>query len=184
MYSLTLINLKISSCSYDPSENVVICISEPDNLESASITVGEEKDSEELSVTDIEDSVAAAESGSHYFNPDTRKLKAVMQRLVAQKKAIVVKKTLSGSKGSKQFKSDVWNWFGDVRLFISEGDAERLKIPYYIRYNEQESSEGVMICKVFVGCFRCNALFMYDAQKHSTSTLRYHVRACNRPKEW
>lgn len=104
-----------------------------------------------------------------------------MQQLVAKKKAIIIKKSLLSTKGNKQFKSDVWNWFGDVRLLISESEAERLKIPYYTR---QIGDEIVMICKVFVGCFKCSALFMYDAQRHSTSTLRYHVRACTRPKEW
>ncbi|GIX81176.1 zinc finger protein 618 [Caerostris darwini] len=156
---------------YEAGENVVICVSEPD----VSSMVREDG---ELCVTDIED--ACAESGGNYFNPDTRKLKAVMQQLVAQKKAVIVQKSLTNTKGTKQFKSDVWNWFGDVRLFITESDAKRLKIPYYIRANGDEQT---MICKVFVGCFRCSALFMYDAQKHSTSTLRYHVRACNRPKE-
>ncbi|GBN23234.1 Zinc finger protein 618 [Araneus ventricosus] len=166
--ALETINYNEAEC-YDTGENVVICVSEPD------INIAKEN---ELSVTDIED--ACAETGSNYFNPDTRKLKAVMQQLVSQKKAIIVKKSLTNTKGTKQFKSDVWNWFGDVRLFISESDADRLKIPYYMRLCGDEQA---MICKVFVGCFRCSALFMYDAQKHSTSTLRYHVRACNRPKE-
>ncbi|GFY76050.1 transposable element Hobo transposase [Trichonephila inaurata madagascariensis] len=166
--ALETINIAETEC-YDTGENVVICVSDPE--------MNIAKDSE-LSVTDIED--ACTETGSNYFNPDTRKLKAIMQQLVSQKKAIIIKKSLTNTKGTKQFKSDVWNWFGDVRLFISESDAERLKIPYYMRLCGDEQA---MICKVFVGCFRCSALFMYDAQKHSTSTLRYHVRACNRPKE-
>ncbi|KAG8193530.1 hypothetical protein JTE90_003741 [Oedothorax gibbosus] len=167
--ALETINYNEVEC-YESGENVVICISEDQAAPPP------EEEAEELSVTDIEDACTDT-SGGTFFNPDTRKLKAVMQKLVAQKKAVIVKKSLVNTKGTKQFKSDVWNWFGDVRLFLTESDAYRLKIPFYIR------SEGVMICRVFVGCFRCNALFMYDAQKHSTSTLRYHVRACNRPKE-
>ena len=133
----------------------------------------------------MEESIEIEDTGTddaiRYFNPDTRKQKTIMQQLVAKKKAVIVKKSLLSTKGNKQFKSDVWNWFGDVRLLISENEADRLKIPYYTR---QIGDEIAMICKVFVGCFKCSALFMYDAQRHSTSTLRYHVRACTRPKEW
>ncbi|XP_015907894.2 transposable element Hobo transposase [Parasteatoda tepidariorum] len=157
-------------------ENIVICIADQDGSIIPTHASVQETDT---TVTDIED--ACADTGGQFFNPDTRKLKAIMQQLVAQNKATIVNKTsLHNSKGNKQFKSDVWNWFGDVRLFITENDAERLKIPYYIRVNGDEQQ---MICKVFVGCFRCSALFMYDSQHHSTSTLRYHVRACTRPKE-
>lgn len=40
----------------------------------------------------------------------------------------------------------------------------------------------MVLSKVFVGCFKCLALFIHDSQK-STSTLRYHIRTCSRPKE-
>ncbi|XP_015915662.2 transposable element Hobo transposase [Parasteatoda tepidariorum] len=157
-------------------ENIVICIADQDGSIVPTHAPVQETDT---AVTDIED--ACADSGGQFFNPVTRKLKAVMQQLVAQNKATIIKKSsVHNSKGNKQFKSDVWNWFGDVRLFITENDAERLKIPYYIRLN---GSEQQMICKVFVGCFRCSAIFMYDSQHHSTSTLRYHIRACTRLKE-
>lgn len=167
--ALETINCSETEVTYEPSENVVICISDA----SSATTSKEAEENIEIEETSTEDAI-------RYFNPDTRKQKAIMQQLVAKKKAIIVRKSLISNKGNKQFKSDVWNWFGDVRLLISESEAERLKIPYYTR---QVGDEVSMICKVFVGCFKCSALFMYDAQRHSTSTLRYHVRACTRPKE-
>ncbi|XP_035215715.1 zinc finger protein 618-like [Stegodyphus dumicola] len=155
--------------SYETTESVMICLTERGSTEPPLEPI----------ITDIDDT--STEDGFKYFNPDTRKLKAIMQNLVAQNKAVVVKKVVNSTKGNKPFKSEVWNWFGDVHLLISEREAEQLKIPFYTRLGENE--EKMLICKVFVGCFKCSALFMYDAQKHSTSTLRYHVRSCTRPKD-
>lgn len=152
-----------------------------------SIFVSDDKMEEECSENAESIKISSLPEGSNIavtgkvkrFRTDPRKQKEVIEQLFQKQKAVVTRKSFMNMKGNRRFKSDVWNWFGDIKLLISRSEAKKLKIPYYIR---RCGDEQMVLSKIFVGCFKCLALFIHDSQK-STSTLRYHIRTCSRPKE-
>ncbi|XP_035215718.1 zinc finger BED domain-containing protein 6-like isoform X2 [Stegodyphus dumicola] len=113
------------------------------------------------------------------FRTNPKQQKEVIEELFDKQKAVVTERSFMNLKGNKRFKSDVWSWFGDIKLLISRSEAKKLKIPYYIRYC---GGEQMMLSKMFVACFKCTALFIHNSQKSGTSTLRAHMKVCSRPK--
>lgn len=79
----------------------------------------------------------------------------------------------------KRIKSDVWSNFGDVRLLISEDDVKKFNIDHHVIH---VGKEPVLLCKSFVACVKCSAVFSYESHSYGTSTLRSHLKSCGKQK--
>lgn len=121
----------------------------------------------ELSVKDLE-----AESAR-------RKQKEIIEKLFEKKLAVVTDKMILDVRKFKRIKSDVWNNFGDVRLMLSEDEVKRYNIDHHVIHIGKEE---VLLCKSFVACVKCSAVFSYESHSYGTSTLRSHLKSCGKQR--
>lgn len=121
----------------------------------------------ELSVKDLE-----AESAR-------RKQKEIIERLFEKKLAVVTNKMVLDVRKFKRIKSDVWSNFGDVRLLISEEEVKKFNIDHHVIH---VGKEPVLLCKSFVACVKCSAVFSYESHSYGTSTLRSHLKSCGKQR--
>lgn len=119
----------------------------------------------ELSVKDLE-----AESAR-------RKQKEIIERLFEKKLAVVTDKMVLDVRKFKRIKSDVWSNFGDVRLLITEDEVKKFNIDHHVIHIGKEE---VLLCKSFVACVKCSAVFSYESHSYGTSTLRSHLKSCGK----
>ncbi|KFM61327.1 Transposable element Hobo transposase, partial [Stegodyphus mimosarum] len=121
----------------------------------------------ELSVKDLE-----AESAR-------RKQKEIIEKLFEKKLAVVTDKMVLDVRKFKRIKSDVWSNFGDVRLLISQEEIKKFNIDHHIIHIGKEE---VLLCKSFVACVKCSAVFSYESHSYGTSTLRSHLKSCGKQR--
>ncbi|XP_015914977.1 transposable element Hobo transposase [Parasteatoda tepidariorum] len=121
----------------------------------------------ELSVKDLE-----AESAR-------RKQKETIEKLFEKRMAVVTDKMILDVRKFKRIKSDVWSNFGDVRLLISEDEVKKLNIDHHVIHI---GKEAVLLCKSFVACVKCSAVFSYESHSYGTSTLRSHLKSCGKQR--
>ncbi|GFT08059.1 transposable element Hobo transposase [Nephila pilipes] len=121
----------------------------------------------ELSVKDLE-----AESAR-------RKQKEIIEKLFERKLAVVTDKMILDVRKFKRIKSDVWSNFGDVRLLITEDEVKRYNIDHHVIHIGKEE---VLLCKSFVACVKCSAVFSYESHSYGTSTLRSHLKSCGKQR--
>lgn len=108
-----------------------------------------------------------------------RKQKEIIERLFEKKLAVVTNKMVLDVRKFKRIKSDVWSNFGDVRLLISEDEVKKFNIDHHVIH---VGKEPVLLCKSFVACVKCSAVFSYESHSYGTSTLRSHLKSCGKQR--
>lgn len=108
-----------------------------------------------------------------------RRQKEVIEKLFEDELAVVVPKIILDERKYKRIKSDVWDFFGDVRIFIDEARSKELNIDCNVIHI---NGEEFLLCKSFVACRACSAVFSYESHSYGTSTLRSHLKSCGKPR--